>query len=207
MTITPGTLDTVVRADHVAGPLQGHWTVDDLATLLDDGLRYEILDGVLYMTPAPVPGHQSASRWLVTYLTVHVQMTGRGAVYAAPIDLMLGRGTVPQPDVLVILKGNQRAVVGDTRIVGPPDLVIEIASPSTAAYDRDAQAGKQAAYARARIPEYWIVSLADETLEVLTLADAGYVSLGVYRDDDHWPSPVLPELAVAVRDLFVADPV
>ena len=70
MTMTPSTLETVIRADHVAGPPQGRWTVADLDALPDDGMRYQILDGVLHMAPAPVPGHQRVSRWLVTHLTI-----------------------------------------------------------------------------------------------------------------------------------------
>lgn len=206
MTITPDTLETVIRADHVPGPPQGQWTVEDLDALPDDGFRYEILNGVLYMAPAPIPDHQRISGWLVYYLIGHVQRAGLGAVYHSPIDLVLGPGTVPQPDVLVILRGNRRAVVGDKKLIGPPDLIVEIASPSTAAYDRDARAGKQAAYARAGIPEYWIVTPAAQTVEILTLAAGRYASLGVYHGDDRLPSRVLPDLPVAVAAFFAADP-
>src|SRR3712207_8791293 len=59
------------------------------------------------------------------------------------IGVILGPKTEPEPDVVVILKGSRRAAIGDKKIVGVPDLVIEIASPSTAAYDRDAETGKQ----------------------------------------------------------------
>jgi Uma2 family endonuclease len=205
MTITPDMLHTVVRADYVAGPPQGRWTGDDLDRLPDDGFRYEIIDGVLFMAPPPIPEHQSAARWFVYYLTEHVQRGGLGAVYPAPVGVVLGLGTELEPDVVVILKGNRRAAVGDKKILGVPDLVIEIASPSTAAYDRDAVKGKQAAYARAGVPEYWLAIPTARTIEVLVLVGGSYESIGVYRGDDHLPAGVLPELPVAVREFFVAD--
>ena len=105
-----------------------------------------------------------------------------------------------------ILTGNQRVVVGDKKIYGPPDLVVEIASPSTARYDRDAHSGKQAAYARAGIREYWLVDPDGETIEVLALAGERYELVGVVHGDERLPSRVLPDLPVAVKEFFVADP-
>jgi Uma2 family endonuclease len=198
-------LHTVVRADYADGPPQGQWTGDDLDRLPDDGFRYEIIDGVLYMAPPPVPEHQGAARWFVYYLTQRVQRAGLGAVYPAPIGVVLGPGTELEPDIVVILKGSQRAMVGDKKIMGAPDLVIEIASPSTAAYDRDAVKGKQAAYARAGVPEYWLAVPAARTIEVLVLVDGVYESVGVFQGDDRLPAGVLPALPVAVREFFAAD--
>jgi Uma2 family endonuclease len=128
-----------------------------------------------------------------------------GAVYPSPVGVVLGPGTELEPDVVVILKGSERAVVGDKKILGAPDLVIEIASPSTAAYDRDAVRGKQAAYARAGVPEYWLANPAARTIEALVLVDGAYESIGVYQGDDHLPAGVLPALPVAVREFFVTD--
>ncbi len=59
------------------------------ATLPNDRHRYEIIEGVLYMPPAPNEAHQSASRWFVFYLTTHVHRTGLGRVYSAPFDVEL----------------------------------------------------------------------------------------------------------------------
>jgi Uma2 family endonuclease len=205
MTMTLGVLHTVVRADYVDGPPQGQWTGDDLDRLPADGFRYEIIDGVLYLAPPPVPEHQGAARWFVYHLTRHVRLAGLGAVYPAPIGVVLGPGTELEPDVVVILKGSQRAMVGEKKIMGAPDLVIEIASPSTAAYDRDAVKGKQAAYARAGVPEYWLAVPAARTIEVLVLVNGVYESVGVFQGDDRLPAGVLPTLPVAVREFFAAD--
>lgn len=87
--------------------------------------------------------HQSANRWFVYYLTLHVQLAGIGYVYGLPFDVELAPGVVVQPDVIVVLNENQ-GVITPSHIVGTPDLLIEISSPGTVGYDRRA---KQDAYA------------------------------------------------------------
>ena len=79
------------------------------------------------------------------------------------------------------------------------------ASPSTAAYYRDAVKGKQAAYAMAGVPEYWLAVPASRTVEVLVLVDGAYESIGIFQGDDHLPVGVLPALPVAVKEFFTAD--
>jgi Uma2 family endonuclease len=87
-------------------------------------------------------------------------------------------------------------------LIGPPDLAVEVASPSTAAYDRDPDEGKWGAYARIGVPEYWIADPLDRSIEVLVLADETYDSLGVFQGDDLLPSRVLPGLPTPARRFF-----
>ena len=103
MITTEEELSVVIPADWVPGPPQGSWTYDDYAALPDDGIRYEIVNGVLVMTPAPSPEHQSISVRLTHYLFVHAELAGLGRVFAAPIDVDLGSKNVFQPDVVVVL--------------------------------------------------------------------------------------------------------
>jgi Uma2 family endonuclease len=133
MTTTSEKPGEIIRADHVPGPKQGEWTYSHYAVLPDDGQRYEIIDGVLYMTPVPSRGHQRAANRLSTYLTMHVEFTGLGQVYPAPFDVELAFHTVVQPDVLVLLNASIEKVV-PTRVIGAPDLVVEVLSPGTAKY-------------------------------------------------------------------------
>lgn len=193
-------LPAVAPAAHVAGPPQGRWTYADYAALPDDGTRYEIIDGVLYRTPAPGTGHQSVSNLIATLLTIHVQFAGLGRVFAAPIDVELAPGTVVQPDVLVVLNANLGAIT-PSRIIGAPDLVVEIASPSTAGYDRRE---KQDAYAQAGVREYWIVDPGAQTVELLTLAGQAYQSQGGYRGQAQVPSQVAQSIPVPVAQFFAA---
>ncbi|PDW04947.1 Uma2 family endonuclease [Candidatus Viridilinea mediisalina] len=84
------------------------------------------------------------------------------------------------------------AVVAPQRLIGPPDLVVEIASPSTAVFDRDPAQGKRGAYARIGVSEYWLVEPHARTIEVLVLTGAAYQSLGVFRGEEPLHSHVLP---------------
>ena len=177
-------LPVVTVAAPLVGPPQGRWTYADYAALPDDGNRYEIIAGVLYMTPAPGTGHQSISARVVTFLVTHVEFAGLGRVFAAPVDVELAPDTVVQPDIVVVLSANLHRIT-PSRIIGAPDLVVEILSPGTAGYDRRE---KQDAYARAGVGEYWIVDPGAQTVELLTLDQGGYRSHGVFRGQARLPS-------------------
>ena len=190
-------LPVVTAAAPLVGPPQGRWTYADYAALPDDGNRYEIIAGVLYMTPAPGTGHQSVSARLVTFLVTHVEFAGLGRVFAAPVDVELAPDTVVQPDIVVILSANLDRIT-PSRIIGAPDLVVEILSPGTAGYDRREQ---QDAYARAGVGEYWIVDPGAQTVELLTLEQGGYRSHGVFRGQARLPSSAVT-LPVPVERFF-----
>jgi Uma2 family endonuclease len=129
--VTNDELSVVTPADWVPGPKQGFWTYDDYAALPDDGHRYEIVNGVLLMAPAPTPDHQSIVARLTYYLLAHVELGGLGRVFPGPIDVQLGPKNVFQPDVLVLLNAHSGRIA-EKRIIGAPDLAVEVASPGTA---------------------------------------------------------------------------
>jgi Uma2 family endonuclease len=195
----PDTGEIVVRASHVPGPRQGRWTYDAYAALPEDGNRYEIIDGVLYMAPAPIPDHENIAALIIARLVVALEDTGRGRVFVSP-DVVVGN-SVLRPDVVAVLMGHEY-VVSEKNIVGPPDLVVEVASPSTAAYDRDEVFGKRGAYARAGIPEYWIVDPQQRTVEVLLLDGEAYRSHGVFHGEDKIPSHMLTGTSLPARACF-----
>ncbi len=199
MTTAAEVLSVTSPATSVLGPPQGQWTYDDYAAIPDDGTRYELIDGVLYVTPAPNMGHQNAVLWFGMYLRTHVQLAGRGVVLIAPFDVDLDAGrTVVQPDVLVVLE-EHRSVLTAARAVGAPDLVIEVSSPSTASHDRRR---KMDTYGRAGVREYWIADPNAASVELLRLEGQEYVSAGVFRGGAVLPSLVLPELPVRVEQFF-----
>src|SRR5215469_18123750 len=102
MTTTSGRIPMVTRADWVSGPGQGRWTYKDYAALPDDGKRYEIVDGVLFMAPSPGRWHQKAAGQLYKLLSSYIEDTGLGEVYIAPFDVELADDVTVQPDVMVI---------------------------------------------------------------------------------------------------------
>jgi len=197
--LTIDELSVVTPADWVPGPPQGFWTYEDYAALPDDGIRYEIVNGVLVMTPAHSPEHQDIVGEFYAALRTHIKLAGLGRVFMGPIDVDLGPKNMFQPDVVVILNEHLDRVQAK-KIVGAPDLVVEVASPSTAVIDR---ISKYENYARAGIAEYWIVKPERQTVEVFVLEDGEYRSLGVFSGQAALPSQVIPELPVRVEQFFV----
>ena len=198
MTIAPESIPVVIRADHVAGPAQGHWTYTDYAALPEDGHRYELIDGVLYIAPSPGEAHQNANSNFIMYLRMHIKLGGLGQVYGPPFDVQLPGGPTVQPDVIVVLNANY-GIITTAGIVGAPDLVVEIVSPGTATYDRST---KLQAYARAGIPEYWLADPATRTIEILRLAQGNYQPLGIFQGQTLLPSPTIPGLPTPVESFF-----
>ena len=91
----------------VAGPPQGHWTYADWETLPYDGNRYEIIDGVLYMTTAPSNFHQWIVKRLERYIGIPAEDQGLAYAFPAPIGLLMPGCDPVQPDYLVILKSKR----------------------------------------------------------------------------------------------------
>jgi Uma2 family endonuclease len=200
MSAIPDTATTVVRASHVPGPRQGSWTYADYARLPEEeGFRYEIINGVLYMAPAPTPEHERTVISIGARLFALIEETGLGRVYSSP-DIDAGATTL-RPDAAVVLRARLH-IVAEKRLAGPPDLVVEIASPSTAAYDRDPVEGKRGAYARLGVAEYWIADPATRTVEVLALDGEAYASLGVFAGEQPLVSRVIPGPLPAAARLF-----
>ena len=166
--------------------------------LPDDGKRYEVLCGVLYMAPSPDKWHQKTAGGIFYHLYTAIQLTGLGEVYVAPFDVILSPKTTVQPDVLVVLKEHlDRA--SKEGVFGAPDLVVEIASPSTARLDLSKKYG---AYAAAGVPEYWVVTPDAHTVELFVLKDGVYNSLGIYSGPAVLPTQIVPDWNVKVEQFF-----
>ena len=200
MTQTFDKLPVVAPANDVPGPEQGFWTYDDYAALPDDGRRYEIVNGVLYISPSPSWSHQEIVGEIFSHLRTYLRTTGSGGAFMAPIDVELAPNVVFQPDVVVLLKANRKKLK-ERHIVGAPDLAVEIVSPSSETHDRHK---KIDAYTRAGVPEYWIVDPDARTVEVLAWEKGEYQSQGVYRGKATLSSRIVPGLSVQVEQFFVS---
>lgn len=195
---TTDSISIVLPANDVAGPPQGAWTYEDYLAIPDDGRRYEILAGVLNTAPSPNEDHQTTLIELTTALNLFLRATGLGKLMVAPFDVRLELGTVVQPDLLVVLTRNLDRIAKNG-VNGAPDLVIEIASPGTATYDRD---DKRHAYERAGVAEYWIVDPATKSVELFLLRGAVYQLTGVYRAESYLPTTILPGFDTPVVSFF-----
>lgn len=163
----------------------------------DDGLRYEVIDGDLVVTPSPSTTHQTVSKRIQFVLMLQVEERGLGQVFNAPIDLIFSKTRTLQPDLLVI-RTERLQIISDRGIESAPDLVIEIVSPSTEKTDRDP---KSKLYAQEGVCEYWIVDASSQTFEVYSLAQNGYTLAGKYGAGDKVVSQVF-EIDLDVDRVF-----
>lgn len=172
-------------------------TYDDYAAI-DDGRRYELIDGELCMTPAPTPDHQRITKRLLRLLDDHVASRKLGEVLCAPLDVVPGPHDVVQPDILFVSTAH-RERIGTRNLRGAPDLVIEILSPGTARRDRGA---KTAIYHRAGVRELWIVDPKAETIEVFLPGPEGFKLEALYQGKELVRSSVLPDLELRAGQAF-----
>ncbi len=171
-------------------------TYEDYAQIEEDGRRHEILDGAHYVNPAPTPRHQTVSRRIQFQLYEQLERTGRAEVYNAPIDVELSRFDIAQPDLVVVSRA-RAAIVTESRILGTPDLLVEILSPSTSKVDRGL---KRERYAKAGVPEYWIVDPRERVVEQFVLGD-GELRLREQARERIVPA-VFPDVAVDLTQVW-----
>ena len=173
------------------------FTYEDYLQLPEDR-RYEIVDGDLFMVPAPTPYHQRVSRKLGRFLDDHVSERKLGEIFYAPCDLLLTEFDVVQPDIFYV-STERLSIIKEKNIQGAPDLVVEILSKGTEQRDRGI---KQKLYLRVGVKEYWIVDPDRRTIEVMTLGPEGYVPAGAYREQHTLQSPLLPGLTIPLARIF-----
>lgn len=177
------------------------WTYEHYRQLPDDGMRYEVIDGRLYVTPAPSPYHQTLSRRL-QFLFYPLELEGRGQIFNAPVDLLMAGASPVQPD-LVFLTAEQASLVTRRAIEGVPLLVVEILSPATAGRDRALKRNK---YAQCGIECYWMLDPFARTLELCRLADGAYRTEVTLAEGDRHECPDFPGLILDLTALFAGIP-
>jgi Uma2 family endonuclease len=155
----------------VSVPVASGLTYDDLWELpQDDGLRRELIDGELYVSPSPVRKHQRAVVRIAAALLAHVDEHG-GEVQPAPADVYFSERTVVEPDVVFVGADRVDQLTDERYVDIAPDLVVEVSSPSTRRLDL---IQKRALYEREGVPEYWFVDLEDGVVDVYRLAADGH---------------------------------
>ena len=136
------------------------WTAEDYLDLGDMNTPCQLINGELIMSPAPTPLHQRVSKKLFKILDG--SSNSKGEVFYAPIDLFIDKTNVFQPD-LVYISNLNASIISHRGIEGPPEIVIEIISPSNIFSDRNTKKKK---YLTFGVKEYWIVDPANQTLEI-----------------------------------------
>jgi Uma2 family endonuclease len=171
---------------------------DDIWDTPEDGNRYEVIDGALYMTPPPNWGHQNASATLLGIIWPHVQHHGLGKIVTAPVGVVLDEENGVQPD-LVFISRDRLHIISERGVEGAPDLVVEVLSPRTQSRDRGV---KKKRYAAAGVPYYWIVVPRTRSIEEHRLAPSGYELVGTHGPGDIFRPEIFPGLEIPVDRLW-----
>ena len=180
-------------------PAPSRWTYADYLELPDDGNLYEVIEGELFMTPAPGTKHQLVSGELEFALQTFVKSQSLGVVLNAPCDVLLEPGGTPvEPDIFFISRSRLN-IITSQNIQGPPDLIVEIISPSNPEHDRDR---KFKLYQESRVAEYWIVDPEVQTIEVFLLQQEAYILHGRFGAGQAATSSVLKGFRVDVDEIF-----
>lgn len=161
---------------------------------LPEGEPVELIYGRLIVSPSPNLLHQAISLVLSEFL-LKSSRQGGGRAVAAPADVTLADHSIVQPDLLYIAK--ERREIAKSHVEGPPDLVIEILSPSNTRRDR---LEKMQLYAESGVAEYWIVDPEERHFEFYLNRDGKYEVQP--QRDDKFTSPRLPELAINLADFW-----
>lgn len=179
----------------MAAQVETRMTAAEFFELPESKQPIELLEGELIMSPTPVPNHQRVVFWTAKVVE---QLAPNGEVFIAPLDVYLDEDNVPQPDVMWVAEGSQ-CVIGEKRLEGPPDLVVEVFSPGTVRKDKRQ---KFKLYEKHGAREYWMMDPQEQYIEVQRLEDRRFVLQGVFEPGDTFESAVLGDKSVEVKALF-----
>jgi Uma2 family endonuclease len=174
-------------------------TYEHYLELPNDGRRYEIIEGELYVSPAPTTRHQYVSMSLSARLFGHVRHRRLGRVLTAPCDVVLEQPSVVQPDILFVSRERRQIITGPN-IQGAPDLVVEIISPSSTKTDQET---KRDLYAKHGVPHYWVVEPMEEWVRAYELGPDGlYELVAEGHRDEQFSAPPFPDLVIPLGELW-----
>ncbi|MGQ0745158.1 MAG: Uma2 family endonuclease [Acidimicrobiales bacterium] len=173
-------------------------TYDDFAAFPDDGVRRELIDGEVVVSPSPGTRHQDVVGELYGTFWTHLKAHGGGRVFVAPYDVVLGPHQVVEPDIVFVADANV-GIVGDLNIAGAPTLLIEVVSDSHTDRVR-----KRDLYGRHGVGEYWVVDPDGDRVEV-HLLEAGasrYPKPVIFEPGETVSPACLPGLVIDVAGLL-----
>jgi Uma2 family endonuclease len=177
-------------------------TYEDFQRFADDGKRHEIIDGVHYVTPSPNVPHQRLVSRLFFAIELWLRANpARGEVFLSPLDVVLSKWDVVEPDLLFVAV-DQSDVVTEKNLQGPPALVVEVLSRGTRRRDLGI---KRALFERTGVREYWLVDPDRDAITVLRrTAQAGFnAPIALSREGgDLLTTPLFPGFSLPLTDLF-----
>ena len=172
-------------------------TIEDYRLLPEAGPRYQLVEGDLFMSPAPNRYHQDVLRNLFFIICSYLERHRLGIVYCAPFDVFLDEINAHQPDLVFVAKKNDILTAAGAE--GAPDFVVEILSPRTAFLDKG---GKRKVNARSGVKEYWIIDPETKLIHVYFLQKDANKPAFTHSEKDTFTSPQFPGLKFKCRDIF-----
>ncbi len=158
----------------------------------------QLIDGEVVIGMPPILKHQTIIKKILLLLA-QVEAQKGGIAYTAPTEVRMDDENIFEPDVLYITPENLSIAQQDEkRILGAPDLVVEVLSPSTAKYDRQE---KYLAYERHGVREYWIIDPLHDVIEVWVSEDGHFQRQGAYAGEEAFASRTLGK-PISVKDIF-----
>jgi len=165
------------------------------------GVRLELVDGEVAVSPSPRPRHAHAFIALAALLQSHVRALDLGHVLA-DVDTVFGPNDVRRPDIIYFRKDRVHLIDLDSALNDPPDLCVEIVSPSSAAIDR---VDKFEQYAAAGVGYYWIADPAKKTIEGFELMSGRYRLSGSGRDLDVVALSPFNDLKISLSEIWAPE--
>jgi Uma2 family endonuclease len=170
-------------------------TAQEFFELPETNTPMELIEGELIVSPSPVPVHQ---RIVGKTYTLVSSLIPNGEVFFAPIDVYFDDNNIPQPDV-VWVAAESKCEIGDKRLIGAPDLIVEVFSPGTHLTDKRK---KFRLYQKYGVREYWMIDPVEQYIEVWQHDGERFLLLDVFEAGETFASPVLNGQNVEVKAIF-----
>jgi Uma2 family endonuclease len=175
-------------------------TVDDLDCMPEDGNRYEVIEGELFVSRAPGLPHQLVAGNILYQFKKYFESNPIGVIVATP-GLILSHYSGVIPDLVFFSHKRGAKIVARERLVAAPEIAIEILSRGTENVARDRVAKRQL-YGKHGVKEYWIVDTENRAIEIYKPAAGGLELAAVMKDDDQITSSLLPAFGFAASEAF-----
>jgi Uma2 family endonuclease len=168
----------------------------------EDGNIYEVIDGVLYVTPIPWWVHQEQLSHLSLFVSMRVYDHDLGhVVVGARTGVVLDEYTGVLPD-LVFVSHQRKHLISERGVEGPPDLIVEVLNQFTEERDRGL---KLDLYAAAGVSHYWMLDTNGSTLEERVLGEDGYRLVGTFGPGEVFRPTIFPGLEVPMDEITAGD--
>ena len=191
--------EVIMKQPKARIPKQKLLTYEDYVLLTPpDSGNYELHNGQIIYMASPIPPHQIVSNNLATNLTVHLRKHKLGRIFTAPMDVVFNPIDTFQPDIF-FLSNDQLHLIGDKKIEGAPDLIVEILSPSN---NPKEMGYKKVIYEMSGVKEYWIINLKKQILTQYENIDGEFVSRRIFQITDTLTSLTIKDFETPMSELF-----